>query len=104
MMQADFIQLACAECVATVAGAQQVGVGGERHDECALAAIGLGDGDAQVAPVAGRRQVVEHERAGRDGTSSSNTPRWRTLTRALVSAAAHHRGEACQESAACDHR
>ena len=97
MMQADFIQLACAECVATVAGAQQVGVGSERHDECALAAIGLGDGDAQVAPVAGRRQVVEDERAGRDGDLiQQHAALAHADPRVGLGDAAHHRGKAGQ--------
>ena len=64
---ANFIQLAETHRVALIAGTQQVGVGGERHDELAPTPIGFGDRDVQVAPIAGREQVIEHERAGGDG-------------------------------------
>lgn len=86
VVQADFIEQAGTQRIVAVAGAQQVGVGGKRYDELTGTTVGFGDGDIQVAAVTGGEQVLSTNGPGATETSSSNTPRWRTVTRALVSA------------------
>ena len=61
--QANFVQQAHTQRVAAMTCAQQVGVGGKGHDEFALAAVGFGHRDRQVAAIAGGEQVIEHKGA-----------------------------------------